>query len=53
MTAEITQYMLWVNWETHTASLENTPGFEAVTFFTLESYQSNIKLLKQSGFRFI
>jgi len=53
MIAESTHYQLWVNWDTHVASLEDVPGFEAVTFYTLESYQSNIKLLKQSGFRFI
>ena len=53
MIAESTHYQLWVNWETHEASEQDVPGFEPVTFFTLESYQSNIKLLKQSGFRFI
>lgn len=53
MIAEQTHYQLWVNWDTHEASLEQVPGFEAVTFFTLESYRSNIRLLKESGFRFL
>lgn len=53
MTAETSTYQLWINWDTHTASLEFVPDFEVVTFFSLESYQSNIKLLKQSGFCFL
>ena len=52
MIAESTHYEIWVNWETHTASLEPVAGYEVLTYFTQESYQSNIKLLKQSGFRF-
>ena len=53
MIADGTHYEIWVNWETHTASLARMEDFEALSFFTEESYQSNIKLLKQSGFCFV
>lgn len=52
MIAESTHYEIWVNWDTHRASLEPVEGYEILTFFTRESFLSNIKLLKQSGFRF-
>lgn len=53
MITESTQYEIWVDWETHTASLDCVEGYEVLTYFTLESFHSNIKLLKQSGFRFL
>ena len=53
MIAETAHFQLWVNWQAHEASRHAVEGFEAVTFFTEENYQSNIRLLQQSGFRFI
>ena len=53
MTVETIQYHLWIDWENHRASTDAVPGFEVLTFYSQESYQSNIKLLRQSGFCFI
>lgn len=52
MAAEQTVYRIWVDWEHHTASLQPVRGFEMICFFSRESYQENLRILTQSGFRF-
>lgn len=51
MIAEDTTYQLWVNWDEHIASVRPIPGFEAVTFFSEDSFQKNLQILIQSGFQ--
>lgn len=46
------EYRIWVNWDDHTASLRFAEGYEMLFFFSLESFQSNLRILEQSGFRF-
>lgn len=47
-----TEYRIWVNWADHSASLTPVKGYEMLCFFSRESYQSNLRILTQSGFRF-
>ena len=51
MTAEETSYRIWVDWERHVASLRSVPGYEMICFFSRESFQENLRILTQSGFR--
>ena len=52
MTDEDTAYRIWVDWEHHAASLRPVAGYEMICFFSRESYQENLRILTQSGFRF-
>lgn len=52
MTTETNRYQLWINWDEHIASLQPKAGFEAVNFFSQENYNTNLRILLQSGFRF-
>ncbi len=45
-------YCIWVDWENHVASLHPVSGFEQLSFFSRESYQANLRILTQNGFRF-
>ncbi len=45
-------YCIWVDWENHVASLHQVSGFEKLCFFSRESYQANLRILTQNGFRF-
>lgn len=51
MTAEETSYRIWVDWERQTASLQPQAGYEMICFFSRESFQENLRILTQSGFR--
>lgn len=51
MTAEDTGYRIWVDWERQRASLQPVADFELVCFFSRESWQENLRILTQSGFR--
>ena len=53
MTAEETDFRIWVDWERHVASLRPVAGYEMICFFSRESYQENIRILTRSGFRFL
>lgn len=53
MVTEEKTYELWVNWDTHVASLRPAPGLEAVTFYSKENYEKNLEILIQSGFRIL
>ena len=53
MTDEDTAYRIWVDWERHAASLKPVAGYEMICFFSRESYQENLRILTQSGFRFV
>lgn len=52
MTAETTEYRLWVDWEREVASFHPELGFDVVSFCSQENYQANLRILIQSGFRF-
>lgn len=54
MTAEQTanHWIFWVNWADHQLSYEPLDGFEAVTFCSEETCQTNLRLLLESGFHF-
>lgn len=52
MTAEQTTYRIWVDWDHHVASLHPVEDYEMICFFSWENYQSNLRILTQSGFRF-
>ena len=52
MTGEEQTYRIWVDWERHRASLRPAAGFEMICFFSRESYQENLRILTESGFRF-
>ncbi len=45
-------YYIWVDWEHQVASLHPVAGFEKLCFFSRESYQANLRILTQNGFRF-
>lgn len=46
-------YRIWIDWDHHVASLHSVPGFEMVLFFSKETYQANLRILTESGFRFL
>lgn len=48
-----TAYRIWVDWEKHVVSLSPVQGFEMICFFSRESYQENLRILTNSGFRFL
>lgn len=47
------EYRIWVNWNDHAASLQPMKDYEMLCFFSRESFQSNLRILTQSGFRFL
>ena len=51
MTAEETDFRIWVDWERHVASLRPVAGFEMICFFSREKFQENLRILTQSGFQ--
>lgn len=51
MTADTNAYQLWVNWDEHIASVQPKAGYEAMNFFSQENYDTNLRILLQSGFR--
>jgi hypothetical protein len=53
MTETQTDFCIWIDWDRHAASLRPVPGFEMLCFFSRESYQENVRILTQSGFRFL
>ena len=53
MTDEDTAYRIWVDWEGHAVSLRPVAGYEMIWFFSREGYQENLRILTQSGFRFV
>lgn len=52
MTTEDTDFRIWVDWENHVVSLHPIQGFEMICFFSKETYQANLRILTQSGYRF-
>lgn len=45
-------YCLWISWEEQVASFRPQEGFDCLPFYSNDSYQTNIRILEQSGFRF-
>lgn len=52
MNGECGTFFLWIDWEARIASFHESAGFEPLLFCSRESYQANIRILVQSGFRF-
>lgn len=52
MKPEGSTYYLWIDWEEKIASFHEMAGCEPLPFCSQESYQANIWILLQSGFRF-
>lgn len=53
MTNGDTAYRIWVDWDRRLASLKPVAGYEMICFFSRERYQENLRILTQSGFRFV
>lgn len=49
---EETEYRIWVDWDHSIVSFHPMEGFEPVSFFSHATYQANLRILVQSGFRF-
>ena len=43
-------WIIWVDWEAHLLSAEPRERFEAVSFRSEESYQTNLRQLLDSGY---
>lgn len=45
-------YCLWISWEEQIASIYAVEGYDCLPCCSDENYQTNIRILMQSGFQF-